>query len=599
MSKLQNLSDSFSGNIYDPTLWIETGALNKTIIVNNQLQISTTAGASQYNQLQSLTTYDLTDSYAFVEVIDVGNQNLASFEVILNVKLNDNYKLYFTANSFQFTARKIIAGVNSAIASIGYNNSAMRFWRIRETSGTVYFEYSDTGATWTTLTSLATPFAMTAVYAEMQVGNYSVEATSSTGTFDNFNVTSALATAAVGVLRKHYFYKVYSSGTYVDTWVQDVISEPDFRVNINGGAGELTIRLAREFDNFGEDVDVKLNNKVECYCVDRDNPNGLLIYTGYISGYKPVLRGVEEYIEVTLFNFVSELQRTILRDSSGNTTLTYNSYDPANILKDVIDKLRTLGVSINYSATSIALTNTTVSYTFNTNTGKEAIDKIIELCPIGWYWRVDPDNTIYLQPKNILSDHTFTIGKEIENLETYRRIEDLVNTVFFTGSGDPALFLKYQNTSSQNTYGKYERKIVDQRVSVSATASILSNRLIDSQKDPEIRSRFTIVDNNGPSSTLGYNIESIKVGQTLKVANLRVGSKTETLWDVGFWDTDVWDQTLSTTAADVIQILSLSYRPDSIVIEASSRLPQIAKRIEDINRNLENSQTVANPTAPS
>lgn len=398
---------------------------------------------------------------------------------------------------------------------------------------------------------------------------------------------------------KHYFYKIYDAGVYKTTWVQDVISEPSFRTNINGGSGELMIRLAREFDNFGEADDVKLNNKVECYCVDKEAPNGVLIYSGFISGYRPIIREANQYVEVTCFNYVAELQRTILRTAAGNTTIAYNSYDPANILKDVIDKLRALGVSLNYTATSIALTNTVVSYTFNTNTGKEALDKVIELCPVGWFWRIDSDNIVYLQPRNILADHTFNLGKEIENLETYRRIEDLVNTVYFTGSGSPALFYKYQNTGSQTTYGKYEKKLVDQRVTDSATASILANRLINQQKDPEIRSRFTIVDSNGPSSVLGYNIESIKVGQTLKVGNLRTGLKTSTLWNVGQWNVDVWDQTLSSQAADVIQILSLDYKPDSITIEASSRLPQIAKRIEDINRNLENSQTVANPTLAS
>lgn len=599
MAKLQTLSESFSGNAYNPSLWTETGAVGKTSVVNNQLQISTTAGASQYNQLVSVQAYDLTDSYAFVEVLDVGNQALASFEVVLNVKVDDNNKLYFTANNYQLTARKIIAGVNTSIASLGYNNSAMRFWRIREASGVIYFEYSSTGATWTTLTTLANPFAITAVYSEIQVGNYAVEATSSTGIFDNYNVTSALATPAAGAVRKHYFYKIYTAGEYIATWTQDVISEPAFRSNINGGSGDLTIRLARSFDSFGEDVDVKLNNKVECYVVDTDAKNGLLIYSGYISGYKPVLRENNQYVEVTCFNYVAELQRIIFRDSAGNTTVAYNSYDPAAILRDVIDKLRSLGCSLNYTATSIQNTNTTVSYTFNTNTGKEVFDKIVELCPIGWFWRIDPDNMVTLKPKNVLADHTFTIGKDVENLETYRRIEDLINAVYFTGAGDPALYLKYQNTGSQGTYGKHEKKVVDQRVSSSATASVIANRIIDQQKDPEIRSRFTIVDNNGPSSTLGYNIESIKVGQTLKVGNLKSDVLTSTLWDVAEWDVDVWDQTITAQAADVIQILSLDYKPDSIVLEASSRLPQIAKRVEDVNRNLENSQTVVNPAIPS
>jgi hypothetical protein len=400
-------------------------------------------------------------------------------------------------------------------------------------------------------------------------------------------------------IRKHFIYRIYTPlGAYVETWSPEVISDPDFKININSGPGEMVVQLARKFDDFGEDVDVKLNNKVQCFVVDNDNVNGLLLYTGYISGYRPVIDEVKEYIEVTLFSYVGELSRMILRDATGNTTVTYNSYDPSVMLRDIVDKYRAIGGNLNYSALSVQNTNTSVSYTFITNTIKECLDKIIELCPVGWYYRVDPDGTIYLQPKNVLSDHAFSVGLEVERLRTFRRIEDLVNRVLFTGGGTPALFRKYENTSSQATYGLYEKKVVDQRVTVAATASTISNRILDNQKDPEIRSTLVVIDNNGPA-TRGYDLESVKVGQTFKIKNLKNSVSASALWDVAQWDVDVWDQTLANAAADVIQILSIHYQPDSIEIEASSRLPQVAKRIEDVDRNLQNSQTVNNPAAPT
>lgn len=415
---------------------------------------------------------------------------------------------------------------------------------------------------------------------------------------DDFCLAPILAAPTVPI-KKHYYYKVYDGSTYKTTWSEEVISEPTFRSTINAGGSDFSVTLARPFDDFGEDDDVKLNNRVDVYVVDRDAPNGLLIYSGYISGYTPMVSDSTEQVQVTLFPYSQQLARMVLRDGSGNTTLEYLSTDPSNILKDVIDKYRTiLGGSITYTNTSIAMTNTTVTYTFNTNTIKECIDKVIELCPVGWYWYVDPNNVLYLQPRNLFATHAFALGLEVKSLQTFRRIEDLVNRVLFTGAGSPALFRVYENTGSQTQYGLYEKKVVDQRVSVVATAATISNRIIDQFKDPEIRSRFTIIDNNGANSR-GYDIESIKPGQTLKIRNLRSDVSSQSLWDSAEWDVDVWDQTLTTSAADVIQILSIDYRPDSIVLEASSRLPQIAKRIEDIQRNLENTQTVDNPTAPS
>jgi hypothetical protein len=65
------------------------------------------------------------------------------------------------------------------------------------------------------------------------------------------------------------------------------------------------------------------------------------------------------------------------------------------------------------------------------------------------------------------------------------------------------------------------------------------------------------------------------------------------------WDEDVWDQTLSYAAADNIQIQSVEYHPDYVVIEASSRLPDISKRVEDVYRNIEETQTLTTPGTPT
>lgn len=379
------------------------------------------------------------------------------------------------------------------------------------------------------------------------------------------------------VTSKYYIYRVYKNGVYQTTWTDEVITEPEFESEINNGAGEMVIQLARTFDSFGEDSDVTLNNKVECWCVDKERTEGILIYSGYISGYRPIIDENDEYIEVNLFSYMGELERFILKDAGGNTTLTYNSYDPSAILTDVIDKYRALGGTINYSATSIETTGTTVSYTFNTNTVLEAVEKVIQLCPVGWYFRVDPDNTIYLKPKQNVPEHTVRLGKEVENIETDRRMEDIVNTVFFIGGGDPPLYNKYQDQTSIDLYGPHEIKVVDERVTVGNTAQTISNRIITQQKDPEVRTKMIIVDSNGPTGKLGYDNESIKPGETITVENLPPGLNT----------------------IQTVQILSVSYTPDSIEVEASSKLPKISKRIEDINRNLENSQTVNNPTAPS
>ena len=85
----------------------------------------------------------------------------------------------------------------------------------------------------------------------------------------------------------------------------------------------------------------------------------------------------------------------------------------------------------------------------------------------------------------------------------------------------------------------------------------------------------------------------------MRIRNISQGVKTISLWDQMTWDDDVWDQTLSYSASDVIQIMSVEYDPNGVRIEASSRLPEISKRVEDVYRNTELSLTINAPGTPT
>lgn len=396
---------------------------------------------------------------------------------------------------------------------------------------------------------------------------------------------------------KTYEYRIYDNDSYVNTWVEEVVSDPSFRTIINGGASELTVRLAREFDNFGEDEDVKLNNRVDVWCFDREAPNGVRIYRGYVSGYRPIVEGSNEYVEVTLLSYLAETSGIIVRGSDGSTQYAQNSLDPSTIMQNVVLRARDKGALLYFTEDSIDTTGTTVSYQFETDTARDAFDKIIELSPDGWYWYLDSDAFIQMHAKPSSATHIFRVGREVAAMETWRRGEDIVNEVFFVGGGDPQMFRYYKNDGSIDAYGRRGVKKIDQRVTNTGTADIIANRVINAKKDPEIRTRVTINDSN--NNLTGYDIESIKVGDTIQIGNLKQGIKTVTLWDVGQWDEDVWDQTLAYSAVSAVQILSVDYRPDQVVLEASSRIPEITKRIEDINRNAETTVLVNNPSSPT
>jgi hypothetical protein len=286
--------------------------------------------------------------------------------------------------------------------------------------------------------------------------------------------------------------------------------------------------------------------------------------------------------------------------TTGATTKSYSSQDPSTILETILDNFNDNGGVVTYTAGSIDTTGTTVSYTFNTQTILECINKILELAPEGWYWYVDPaTNLVHFHQKNSAADHTFTLGKDIKLMRVEKRTEGIVNTVYFTGGdtgGGTILYKKFADTSSVGLYGIRAIRYTDERVTSATTATTIANRILNSHSAPEIRIQVEIADSNVQSG--GYDIETITIGDVINIRNVQ-GNTGSSLWDVALWDQDRWDYNIAQVATMYLQIVRIEYYPDRAVIMCSTLPPDVAKRIEDINRNLVATQTASNPSAPS
>ncbi len=393
---------------------------------------------------------------------------------------------------------------------------------------------------------------------------------------------------------KRFKYDIYSkTGVYITTW-KDVTNEPQFSATLNAGFSELKVSLARTAFSYGEDWDVAFGNILKLYVMDKESGDaGQLIYSGYISNYEPNSSETGDKVEVTFFSFWAQLAQ-IMFESAGATQVTYTAQDPAVILKDVLDKFVTAGGVLAYAVGSIDLTGASVTYTFNTNTYQEVLLKIIELLPIGWYLRVGADNIVYLKQEATTPNHLFTFGKDIQTFNPEKRIENLVNTIYFTGAG--TLYNKFVSVISVAQYGTHSVKITDTRVTDALTAQSMANRLINLLQDPEVRVVLELIDSNGAEN--GYDIESIAIGQCCKILN--VSNKSENRWDDALaWDINDWDFDPSSAAAILLQIYKVSYSQNSAILEIGNKQPDLAKKIENINRSLIDSMTADNPATPS
>lgn len=389
------------------------------------------------------------------------------------------------------------------------------------------------------------------------------------------------------LLNKQYVYKVYSSaGAYLSTW-DDVISDHQLSEEINTVGSVMEIDVPRKADDFGEGLDIDYANRVEVLVVDKEAANGLVIYTGYIAKYNADYNS--DTIHVTLNSYGADLGHIVM-ESTGDTTIAHNSKDPSQIIKDILDAY---GGDIGYTTGTIDMTGTTVSYTFNTNTVKEGIDKCVQLAPAGWYYYIDQaTNLLHFHELSNTPDHVVELGRNIETLSIDKSIEPIVNTLYFSGGGDPAFYKKYTVPTSITNYGVRAFRYKDSRVTLETTADIIANRVL--QGSPEILVEVTIIDSN--LNDLGYDIESINIGETIKIGSSGIGASS--LYDIAIYDTSPYDYDLTNLSSITFQVTSKSTVGDKLTLSLSTTPPDITKRISDIYRNLKGIENDNNPTAP-
>ncbi len=559
-------------------------------------------------------------------------------------------------------------------------------------------------------------------------------------------------------VKKKFLYKVYAPNgtTFITTW-ENVINEPTFYSQLNAGFSELTVKLAHTIFNFGEGLDVAYGNVVKVYAFDGEAPNGVCIYSGYISRYIPQIDGTQESIEITLVSWWYQanlyllegtgsgidsaalgngyaadatptmtsnvlpspciaaassyfatydpfkafdknagtswasaagtltgwlsfdfgvrkqiMQYTILAKTvaqsprnftfegsndnvnwtildtktnetnwvanekriypmpnqtsryryyrlnmsqnngdatyigsidvemmeggaytrNGATTLNYNELDPSNILLDVVGKFNGQGGKLTADGTTVDATGITVTTQFNTNTIQEVISQLQSMSPLNWFFRVGTDDKIYFKLLASTPVHKFYLGRNVTYYKQEKRLENIVNYIYFTGSN---FFKKYINSGSVAAYGRFTQKMVQNQVTDIATADVMANAILNRMSSPEIRIVLRVSDSNNDDGK-GYDIESIKVGDSCQIFG--VASKGNNLWDNSLWDTDAWDYAVTNSAGTVLQIQKITYYPDYAELEISNRQPDIAKRVEDINKSLITWQTRQNKPIP-
>lgn len=238
MAATSTLKDDFQWGDLDTNKWDTSFSSDAGQIVLSSLycHIAHTA-ASQYNSIYAATTYDLTGSNYYVNLIDAGNQALTSHEAILGLYKDGDNKVWFNVSGGNLSVFKKVAGAQAQVGSSTAYSSTNHAWlRIREASGTLHFDTSADGSSWSAdFQTLANPFAITAIKPYLESGCWQAEASASYADFGSFNVQP-------GELQfswKNYTWNKridYGNSMYNGLWSTDNVTGPD-------GSDYMTLHL--------------------------------------------------------------------------------------------------------------------------------------------------------------------------------------------------------------------------------------------------------------------------------------------------------------------------------------------------------------------
>ena len=170
---ISTLKDNFNDNSLS-ALWTDVSDVGAVVSeTGGRLTFTPDTIAENYAIVDSATTYDLTASVftlRLVQYLDAGTNREAAFLL----KLDASNRLYwYISSAGNIQCRKTVGGTDaSEDYSTTYVAATHAWLRIRESSGNILWDSSTDGITWTNRASLATPFAITALTAELSCGVY-------------------------------------------------------------------------------------------------------------------------------------------------------------------------------------------------------------------------------------------------------------------------------------------------------------------------------------------------------------------------------------------------------------------------------------------
>ena len=189
MVKAGTISDNFTTT--NTAMWGGYGA--NPSVASGRLSITPTGS---YPSLYTNSQYDLTSSYVVMQLVQAPNIGNGSISATLQMKVDNNNSEEIAVEGSNIVFREKVSGTSSD-TTIPYDSVAHAWWRIREASGTVYWDTSPDSVNWTNRRNKTMGVSsLTSVNVVLLAGYWGTEPSPGTALFDNLNLQVAPAVAS-------------------------------------------------------------------------------------------------------------------------------------------------------------------------------------------------------------------------------------------------------------------------------------------------------------------------------------------------------------------------------------------------------------------
>jgi hypothetical protein len=180
------LADNFNSGVFAPE-WGNSYSPNGSTYTESSGSVTfgLPGSAVVETALASAMAYDLSESAIITQIQTVPAVNTCN--AFLRASTTSNDFIMFTANLTSLTCLHGAGGSQQQVCQVPFDPVAHKLWRLRGTGGTVYWETSPDGTTWTTQYSEPAAIALDALGIGVGARENAVVGSAQVAVFDTFN----------------------------------------------------------------------------------------------------------------------------------------------------------------------------------------------------------------------------------------------------------------------------------------------------------------------------------------------------------------------------------------------------------------------------